>query len=316
MTKYDRLRPVAGGQLGAFTSKQANLVGVSNRELRSRVHSGTLDKSGVRTYREPLTIPTPLAELTALVLDVQPPCWISETTGAALYNFDGGFTLRRPFHLVVPRGRSLNRQGAIIHTSNELPLIDLEQVGRLPVLSPTRILLDIANSVSVRRLTEALDGAVRDGLTSEDHIIRRLVALRTRGRRGVTNLVAALEGSEATKGGHSWLEREYLDLSSLAGLPRPTTQKVLSRAKDRLVRVDCHYPGTRVVVELLGYRWHRTKEQLRRDIERMNALILDGFLPLQFTTAQLVEDPNWVMSQVGTALGVLVRPISDSRKVR
>jgi hypothetical protein len=309
MTEYGRLKPVAGGQLGAFTKQQANDIGITSRELRSRVHSGTLDKPGVRTYRDPLTIPTPLAELAALVLDVGEPCYASGPTAAALHDFDG-FQLRRPFHLLMPRGRFVRRFGAEIHTTSELPPIDCERIdGLIPVLSPTRTLIDISATESPSRLTAALDGAVRDLKTTDDFLIRRIIALRTKGRHGLPTLVRVLEGSEATKGGHSWLEREFLRLSAAARLPRPTMQKVLARAGDRLVRVDCHYPGTRLVVELLGYRWHRTKEQLRRDTERMNALFLRGYLPLQFTTVQLVEEPAAVMATVGAALGVPVRPL-------
>ena len=170
------------------------------------------------------------------------------------------------------------------------------------MLSPTRTLIDLAGLVNPVALTTALDGAIRDGLTDEDHLLRRIVELRGRGRHGLPKLVDVISGSEITRGGQSWLEREFLAVSSRAGLPRPLTQQVLSRAKDRLVRVDCRYPDTRVVVELLGYRWHRTREQLRRDIERMNALILDGFLPLQCTTAQLIEEPDWILDAIRIAL--------------
>jgi very-short-patch-repair endonuclease len=313
MTKYGRLKPVAGGQLGAFTQSQANALGITTRELRSRVQSGILDKSGVRTYRDPLTMPTPLAELHAVVLDVGEPCWVSGATAAALYSFDG-FRLTRPFHLLLPRGRSVVRAGVEIHTSVEIPSIDCERRERLPVLSPTRTLIDIAATESPARLTAAVDGAIRDGLTSEDHLIRRIVALRTKGRYGLPTLIRVIEGSEATRGGHSWLEREYLKLSKGARLPKPTTQKILSRAGDRLIRVDCHYPGTRLVVELLGYKWHRSKEQMRRDAERMNALQLDGFVVLQFTTVHLVEQPDWVMETVRAALTSLC--VSGSARIR
>ena len=301
MTEFGRLRPIAGGQLGAFTKRQANDIGVTSRELRSRVHSGTLDKTGVRTYRDPLTIPTPLAELLALVLDIGEPCWVAGPSAAALHGFDE-FRLRRPFHIVIPRGRFMTRHIAVIRTSTELPPIDCERIGILPVLSPTRALLDLAAWETRERLTIAVDSALRDGKTTEDMLIRRIVSLRSRGRRGLPKLVAVLEGCEATKGGHSWLEREFLRLSAAAHLPRPQTQRILARAGDRLVRVDCHYPNTRVVVELLGYKWHRTKEQLRRDTERMNALLLEGYLPLQFTTIQLVEEPDTVMATVTATL--------------
>ena len=49
-------------------------------------------------------------------------------------------------------------------------------------------------------------------------------------------------------------------MTAAAGLPRPSTQRVLTRAGDKMVRVDCHYPDTNVVVELLGYRFHRSAD--------------------------------------------------------
>jgi very-short-patch-repair endonuclease len=66
--------------------------------------------------------------------------------------------------------------------------------------------------------------------------------------------------------------------------------------------VDCRFPDTPVVVELLGYRWHRSPTDLSRDAERMNALVLAGFRVLQFTYAQVTEEPAWVIAQVRAAL--------------
>jgi len=69
-----------------------------------------------------------------------------------------------------------------------------------------------------------------------------------------------------------------------------------------LVRVDFHFPGTRVVVEALGYRWHRSGAQMAIDLSRANALVLAGYLPLQFTYSQIVEQPEMVVETVRTAL--------------
>ena len=114
-----------------------------------------------------------------------------------------------------------------------------------------------------------------------------------------------IEGCEVTRGGHSWLERRDLELAAAAGLPRPETQSVLSRSQDRLVRVDVRYPQTPVVVELLGYRWHRSREQMSRDAARLNALVLDGFAPMQFTYDQVVTAWPWVLTQVHAALALV-----------
>jgi hypothetical protein len=88
------------------------------------------------------------------------------------------------------------------------------------VTSPTRTLIDIAAHEAPARLSAALDGALRDGLTSEDHLHRRIAALRTKGRYGIPSLLDVLAGQEVTRGGHSWLEREFLGLAAAAGLPR------------------------------------------------------------------------------------------------
>ena len=128
------------------------------------------------------------------------------------------------------------------------------------------------------------------------------MALRTKGRHGIPSLLDVLAGHEVTRGGHSWLEREYLRLLAAAGLPRPITQAVLARAGDRFVRVDCRFPGSAVVVELLGYRFHRTPLQMARDAERLNALVLAGLSHTSSHTARSSPRPTRSSPPRGAAL--------------
>jgi hypothetical protein len=244
-----------------------------------------------------------LADVATLVLDCGRDTFVSGPTAAALHGFDG-FRLKPPYHVTVIRGRNVQRAHHRIHTTIELPLIDRATVAGLPTMSPARTLIDMARFVTPVQLTAALDSALRDGLTSEELLHRRIVDLRSRGRYGIPKLIAVIEGCEASRGGHSWLERRFLELCAAHGLPRPATQQVLARTRDRVVRVDCRFPGTRVIVELLGYRWHRTTEQLARDAERMNALVLDGLLPMQFSYDQVTRDPEWVIAQTREALAI------------
>jgi hypothetical protein len=243
-----------------------------------------------------------LGDLRELVLDCGPDTFVSGPTAAALHRFDG-ISLHPPFHVTVVRGRNLQRVHHCIHTTTDLPTIDREEVAGFPVMSPTRTLLDVARFVSASTLTAALDGALRDGMTTEELLHQRIVELRSKGRYGIPKLIAVIEGCEASRGGHSWLERRYLELCDGAGLPRPKAQQVLARAGGHLVRVDCRFPGTKVVVELLGYRWHRTKDQMARDAERLNALLIDGYLPLQFTYDQVTTRAADVLAQTCRALG-------------
>ncbi len=236
-----------------------------------------------------------LASLTELIADIGEPCWASGTTSGALTGFDG-FLLRPPFHILTSRDRNVRRIGHVIHTTHEIPLIDRTTKYGIPLLSPTRTLIDLARSISAEALTSAVDSAIRDGGTSEDFLHQRINALRASGRQGPANLLAVLAGAEITRGGQSWLEREVLRLLHGAGLPKPQTQVVLARRKDKLIRVDFHFPGTRIVIEALGYRWHRSGAQMQIDAERANRLVLDGFIPLQFTYSQIVEGADAMLA--------------------
>ena len=303
MTSADRrIAAIATGQLGAFSRTQAVDAGLSDRQLRSRVQSGFLVQTGPHAFRVAGAPTSSLSELTDEVCDIGQPVWCSGPTAAALHGFDG-FALRRPFHLLVPRRRSLNRWNVKVHRTDTIPLIDRSRIECLPVTAAARTLIDLARVLSSEQLAACVDSALRDGKVSEDSLHRRIVALRSQGRFGLPLLAEVLAGHEVSRGGHSWLEREYLRLLDRAGLPRPETQQVLSRARDRLVRVDCRFPGTNVVVELLGYRFHRTKADASRDAARMNALLADGFAPYQFTYGQVVAEHDYVVTCTTRALG-------------
>ncbi|MFN8020258.1 MAG: hypothetical protein U0Q03_01915 [Acidimicrobiales bacterium] len=240
-------------------------------------------------------------DLHELVADVGPPVWVADVTAGALLGFDD-YELVPSSHLVVPRGRNVSRIGHVVHTALEIPLIDRAEVFGLPVTSATRTIVDLARTQSLERLTTAIDSATRDRLTSDDFLHRRLVELSGRGRPGASRLLQALRGIEITRGGHSWLERRFLQLCRDALLPAPLTQCIAGRRADRLIRVDCRFDGTPVVVELLGYAFHRTTAQMANDAERMNRMVIEGLCPVQFTYSQVVETPQQVIGAVSEAL--------------
>jgi hypothetical protein len=298
---YRRITAVATGQLGLLSRQQANGVGMTNAQLRNRVSSGSLIQVGTDTFRLPGAPAGAIADLRALMLDIGGDVWASGPTAAALHGFDG-YRLKSPFDVTILRDRNVRRIGHRIHSTTVLDLIDRSVVNDIACTSGARTLIDLARTESVERLTVAFDSGLRDGRFNESLVHRRIVALRSSGRFGVPRLMSAIEGVEAIHGGHSWLEREYLRMLSEAGLPRPETQAVLTRAGDKLVRVDFRFPGTPVVVEVLGYHSHRTKEHLQRDTHRLNALITDGFRPYQFTYVDVVERPADVLEQSRRAL--------------
>lgn len=245
-------------------------------------------------------VPTRLA-LADLIDGIGAPVWVCGPTAAALHTFDG-FTLKQPFHVLTPATRNVRRLGAVVHSSERIGSLDCELLEGLPVTSPTRTLIDIATTSSLRTLTAALDGALRDGLMVERFLHERIADLRSSGRYGIPRLLDAIEGADITRGAHSWLEREYLRLIAAAGLPRPIAQQIVGSRGNRLIRVDFRFPGTNLVVEVLGYRWHRTTAQMSQDAERMNRMLLDGLAPVQFTYVQLTTTPEQVVATTVEAL--------------
>jgi hypothetical protein len=302
-TPQQRLTRLASRQYGCFSRTQALHAGFTEHQLRSSVERHLIEPLGPHAFRIAGVPSDRRGEVMGLLLDVGHGARASGPTAAALHGFDG-YRLRPPFHLTTPRGIQLTRPGHRVHTTHDLPLIDRATIDRIAVTSAARTLIDLARTESVEQLTIAFDSGLRDGKFNESLLHRRIVALRGSGRNGVRRLLRAIDGAEVVAGGHSWLEREFLRLVASAGLPRPQTQVVLSRARDRLVRVDIRFPGTPVIVELLGYRFHRSPDQLRRDAERLNALVLDGFLPMQFTYEQVVNEPDALLADLTRLLHV------------
>lgn len=297
------LASLAVSQRGNLTLGQMQEAGLSASAVRRLLRAGVLVRRGRRVVASALAPPSAHAELVGLVLDIGGRVWASGPTAAALHGFDG-FALAPPFHLTIERGRQVRRPGHVVHTAELMSPIDLRTVEGIPCTAGARTLIDLAGDPRVddAALTVALASALRDLSTTEDHLHRRIAALRGKGRHGIPRLMAVIESAEAARGAHSWLEREFLRLLDDAGIPLPETQVVLAEADGRLVRVDCHFAGTPVVVEVLGYEWHRTRAQMDRDAVRANALLLQGRSPYQFTYRQVTETPNAVVATVREAL--------------
>jgi very-short-patch-repair endonuclease len=87
----------------------------------------------------------------------------------------------------------------------------------------------------------------------------------------------------------SELERRFLRLVAVAGLPAPVTGKRLNGFK-----VDFYWPHLALVVETDGLRYHRTPAQQARDRLRDQAHTAAGATPLRFTHHQVRFEASYV----------------------
>lgn len=99
------------------------------------------------------------------------------------------------------------------------------------------------------------------------------------------------------------LETKLVRLLRKARLPIGRTQHAFKENGRFVARVDFVYPELRVVVEVDGSRWHTGRRARIRDAERDNYLNIRGWIVLRFWF-DLVERPDYVVEQIGLALGI------------
>ena len=66
--------------------------------------------------------------------------------------------------------------------------------------------------------------------------------------------------------------------------------------------VDAYWPDHRLVVEVDGWRGHRSAAQIERDHQRDLELRAAGYVVLRYTERQLIETPAAVAADIGRFL--------------
>ena len=232
--------------------------------------------------------------------------WLGDTaalagrSAAAWWNLDG---FERDVVEFVTSHERRSRGGVAVRLTREWTAKDLLRHDEVRVTSATRTIIDLAGQgATARDLERAIDSAVRLRLTSIPTLTKRMRELAKSGREGLPVLRELLLDS----GGESALERRFLRLIRIAGLPRPQTQITFKARATKAIRVDFLYPEQRVVVEVSGRVGHTSDGDRRKDARRRNELQHRGFAVIEFTTADVMTDPDYILESLGRAHPTLV----------
>jgi hypothetical protein len=178
-----------------------------------------------------------------------------------------------------------------VHTTKYWPRTDRTTIDGFRVTSATRTVIDLARSRAPEvRLQEAIESAVRTGASAPLVVERRLSELRGPGRWGCRVLDRVLLDA----GGHTMLERRFLELMRAAGLPRPSTQVVFRSDQRTVARVDFRYPELGIVVEVTGRRGHSSPSERARDAQRRNELQDIGVRVFEYTWEDVTRRATYV----------------------
>ncbi len=273
---------------------------MTNRQFAYRVSAGEWIAIMPSVWRHLATPETWELRVRAGALWLGDTAALAGRSAAAWWNLDG---FEPDVVEFVTSHERRSRGGVAVRLTREWTAKDLLRHDEVRVTSATRTIIDLAGQgTTARDLERAIDSAIRLRLTSIPTLTKRMSELAKSGREGLPVLRELLLDS----GGESALERRFLRLIRMAGLPRPQTQITFKAKAMKAIRVDFLYPEQRVVVEVSGRVGHTSDGDRRKDARRRNELQHRGFAVIEFTTADVMTDPDYILESLGRAHPTLV----------
>jgi predicted transcriptional regulator of viral defense system len=276
-----QIAELARRQYGVVTRAQLHDVGLSRQAVDKRVRAGRLHRVHRGVYAVGHARLTKHARYLAAVLACGEGAVLSHASAAELWRLP--CPPERSVHVTVPgRGGRAARNGIVVHRA-ALPEDEMTKVDGIPVTTPVRTVIDLADTSPRRTLERALDEAA--------YLRLDLSGLKPRpGRRGAGLLATVLaEHTAGTTRTRSELEELLLDLCHTHRLPRPEVNgHVLGYEIDFLWRPQ------RLVVETDSVAAHGTRAAFERDRVRDADLTAAGWRVVRITYRRLATSPDAV----------------------
>ena len=258
-------------------------------QVRRWVRDGRLVKVAPRVWRVAGAPVTWHQRLLAGLLSLGCDACVSHESAAQLHGFDRTPVDRVEFTVARPRRQV--RLEETVHTTKYWPRTDRITIDTFRATSATRTIIDLARARAPElRLQAAIESAVRTGASAPLVVERRLSELRGPGRWGCRLLDRVLLDA----GGHTMLERRFLELMRASGLPRPSMQVAFRSDQRTVARVDFHYRELAIVVEVSGRRGHSSPSERARDAQRRNELQDMGVRVFEYTWEDVTRRAAYV----------------------
>jgi len=286
-----RIGALADRQHGVVTRADLRKLGVSDNAIDARVKSGRL----WRVHRGVYAVGRPTLTFHGRLMAAALSCG----TGAAVSHYAAGVLQgllkeRGPrIDVTVPGSGGRRRRGAVIIHRGPLPAAEVTAVQGIPVTSPARTVVDLADFLPRRQLERVIDEAQYLRLELADLAPRH-------GRRGSGTLKRVLAEHQAgTTRTRSELEELMLKLLHSHRLPTPEMNVQIEGYE-----VDFVWREHRLIVETDGWRAHGTRTAFERDRRRDADLLAAGWRVLRISYERLKREPAWVAQRLAAALAV------------
>ena len=206
----------------------------------------------------------------------EPSLVISHRAAAALW----GLPTAEEVEASVPRRLYPRLKGVILHRSGDLVPEHVTEKDGFRITRPQRTILDLGAVVGPALVHVVLRVALERQLVTPGAVNRVLYDVSKHGRRGAGVLRAILAEAMPDVSRSALESRMRLVLAGTAGTWAEQYEFVTPTG---IIRVDFIELDALVVIEVDGYIWHRTPQQLQRDLQRQNQLIGLGLLVLRYT---------------------------------
>jgi hypothetical protein len=283
---------LAARQHGVVAREQLLALGYSKERIHTLVAEGVLLRLHRGVYAVGHRRLTLKGRWLAAVLGCGDGARLSHRDAAMLWDLRR--TSSGPIHVTAPGPHRLT--GLRCHRTRHPDRLGTTLIDAIPVTTIERTLLDCAVGEPHERVLALLEAAERRNIL-DGRTIRAEID-ESPGHRGTARLARALaEVADEPPDLRSGLEAAILALTRGAGLPDPSTNVVVAG-----VPVDAYWPQYALVVEVDGWRWHRSRRSFEEDRRRTNRLQLAGLTVLRFTDTQVDRDPQGVAAEIRRAI--------------
>ena len=230
-------------------------AGITREQIRSRLKKGSLLVEFPGVYRVGHRAPSLESHYMAAVKACGPGSLLFGRAAACLLDLIRG-TPALP-EVIAPSKRRI--RGIRTHRSRADLSLDAWTWRGVPVTKPARTLVDIAPALSLGDLARACHEAdIRYGVRPDD--IEAVLARRP-SAPGACKLRRVIHGDVHVT--LSALERRFVRHMKEIRRPPPITNKHAAGGY-----VDCRWPEHKLIVELDGYRFHRSRHAWEKDRHR------------------------------------------------
>ncbi len=287
---------LASRQHGVVSIRQLEQrFGYSAEAVRKQVAGGRLHRVDHGVYAVGYAELSAHGECLAAVLAVGPGSLLSYWSAGWLWGLIDG--LREPFHVTATGPRRLRvREPVQVHRARNLVNADRRFEEGIPVTSPGRTYLDLAEVANPRRLP----GLFRRGEDLKIFDADEILACceRSRGHRGAKPLRTALaKHRPSVRVFRSGPERRFLALVEASGLPLPATNYIVGAYE-----LDAYWPAASLAVEIDAFGTHGSPASFESDRERDAEFAAIGITVVRITESRLDDDPAGVAQQVSRLL--------------